>query len=165
MADTQTLHAAFAAKINAVLNALEMEGALPPHTAHDAVTVEPPRDPSHGDLATNAAMVLAKQAATNPRALAEKIVSHLEKDPDIVAAEIAGPGFINLRLTDDSWRRELRAIAALGHDYGRSTLGGDARVNVDMFRPTRPGRCTWAIAAVRWWAMRWPGCSNFPGTG
>ena len=150
MADTQTLHAAFAAKINAVLNALEMEGALPPHTAHDAVTVEPPRDPSHGDLATNAAMVLAKQAATNPRALAEKIVTHLEKDPDIVAAEIAGPGFINLRLTDDSWRRELRAIAALGHDYGRSAMGDDARVNVEYVsaNPTGPmhmGHCRGAV--------------------
>ena len=78
MSEAQTLHAAFAARIAAVLHALEMEGALPPGASAAPVTVEPPRDPSHGDLATNAAMVLAKQAATNPRALAEKIVEHLE---------------------------------------------------------------------------------------
>ena len=123
MADMQTLHAAFAARIDAVLNALEMEGVLPADTARANVTVEPPRDPSHGDLATNAAMVLAKQAKTNPRALAEKIVEHLQREPDIDAAEIAGPGFINLRLSPDAWRRELLAIAAQGDDYGRSALG------------------------------------------
>ena len=81
MADMQTLHAAFVARIDAVLNALEMEGVLPADTSRANVTVEPPRDPAHGDLATNAAMVLAKQAKTNPRALAEKIVEHLQREP------------------------------------------------------------------------------------
>ena len=150
MTAPQTLYAAFAAKLGAVLNALEMEGALPPDTPHAGVTVEPPRDPSHGDLATNAAMVLAKPAATNPRALAERIVAHLAADPDVTEASIAGPGFINLRLTDEAWRRELRAIAALGAAYGRSTLGEGRRVNVEYVsaNPTGPmhmGHCRGAV--------------------
>ena len=150
MADIDTLHAAFAAKIDAVLNALELEGTLPADTSRGAVTVEPPRDPSHGDLATNAAMVLAKPAATNPRALAEKIVAHISADPDVVSAEIAGPGFINIRLADDVWRRELKAIAALGADYGRSAMGGGSRVNVEYVsaNPTGPmhmGHCRGAV--------------------
>ncbi|MDG5749014.1 arginine--tRNA ligase [Qipengyuania sp. XHP0207] len=150
MADNETLHAAFAARINAILNALEMEGTLPPETPRGNVTVEPPRDPSHGDLATNAAMVLAKQAKTNPRALADKIVEHLERDPDITSTEIAGPGFINMRLSDDAWRRELEAIASLGADYGRSTMGDGRTVNIEYVsaNPTGPmhmGHCRGAV--------------------
>lgn len=150
MADMQTLHAGFAAKIDAVLNALELEGHLPPNTDRSGVTVEPPRDPSHGDLATNAAMVLAKQAKTNPRALAGMIVEHLEREPDITVAEIAGPGFINLRLADTAWLRELNAIAALGADYGRSQIGGGSIVNVEYVsaNPTGPmhmGHCRGAV--------------------
>ena len=150
MAEMQTLHAAFAARIDAVLNALEMEGVLPAGTSHANVTVEPPRDPAHGDLATNAAMVLAKQAKSNPRALAEKIVEHLERDPAIAGAEIAGPGFINLRLQSDVWRRELLAIATLGDDYGRSEMGKGRTVNVEYVsaNPTGPmhmGHCRGAV--------------------
>jgi arginyl-tRNA synthetase len=150
MAEPQTLHAAFAARISAVLHALEMEGALPPGASSAQVAVEPPRDLSHGDLATNAAMVLAKRAATNPLALAEKIVAHLQRDPAITAAEIAGPGFINLRLADDEWRRELAAIAALGADYGRSQAGAGQRINVEYVsaNPTGPmhmGHCRGAV--------------------
>ena len=150
MADMQTLHAAFAARIDAILNALEMEGTLPPETPRGNVTVEPPRDPSHGDLATNAAMVLAKQAKTNPRALAEQIVEHLDRDPDIASTEIAGPGFINMRLSDNAWQRELEAIAALGVDYGRSTMGDGRTVNIEYVsaNPTGPmhmGHCRGAV--------------------
>ena len=150
MAEMQTLHAAFAARIDAVLNALELEGVLPADTPRGNVTVEPPRDPSHGDLATNAAMVLAKQAKTNPRALAEKIVDHLSREPDITAAEIAGPGFINLRLAPDAWRRELLAIADLGDAYGRSAMGDGKTVNVEYVsaNPTGPmhmGHCRGAV--------------------
>ena len=150
MADLHTLHAAFAARIDAVLNALEMEGVLPADTPRGNVAVEPPRDPSHGDLATNAAMVLAKPAKTNPRALAEKIVEHLQREPDIDAADIAGPGFINLRLSPDAWRRELLAIAELGDDYGRSALGDGQTVNVEYVsaNPTGPmhmGHCRGAV--------------------
>ena len=150
MAEMQTLHAAFAARIDAVLDALEMEGSLPADAARGNVTVEPPRDPSHGDLATNAAMVLAKQAKSNPRALAEKIVEHLQRDPAIAVAEIAGPGFINLRLESDVWRREIQAIASLGADYGRSDMGKGLTVNVEYVsaNPTGPmhmGHCRGAV--------------------
>ncbi len=150
MADMQTLHAAFVARIDAVLNALEMEGVLPANTSRANVTVEPPRDPAHGDLATNAAMVLAKQAKTNPRALAEKIVEHLQREPDITEATIAGPGFINLRLSPEAWRRELLAISKLGEDYGRSDMGKGATVNVEYVsaNPTGPmhmGHCRGAV--------------------
>ncbi|GAB5351366.1 arginine--tRNA ligase [Qipengyuania sp. 483] len=150
MSDIQTLHAGFTARIDAVLNALEMEGHLPAETNRSGVTVEPPRDPSHGDLATNAAMVLAKQAKTNPRALAEMIIAHLNRDPDIIEAAIAGPGFINLRLSDTAWLRELEAIASLGDGYGRSQIGGGQVVNIEYVsaNPTGPmhmGHCRGAV--------------------
>jgi arginyl-tRNA synthetase len=150
MTTPQTLHASFAARIDAVLDALELEGALPAGASRASVTVEPPRDPAHGDLATNAAMVLAKPAATNPRALAERIVAQLESDPEVVATDIAGPGFINLRLADDVWRRELEAIATLGSAYGRSALGAGQRVNIEYVsaNPTGPmhmGHCRGAV--------------------
>ncbi|APE27058.1 arginine--tRNA ligase [Aurantiacibacter gangjinensis] len=150
MSQTKTLYAAYAEKIDAVLSALELEGALPPDTNRANVSVEPPRDPSHGDLATNAAMVLAKHAATNPRALAETIVEHLDRDPSITSAEIAGPGFINLRLAPQSWLDELAAIAAKGDDYGKSAMGEGVRVNVEYVsaNPTGPmhmGHCRGAV--------------------
>jgi len=145
-----TLYAAFTARIHAVLHALEHEGALPPDTARGNVSVEPPRDPSHGDLSTNAAMVLAKAAKSNPRALAEKIVAHLARDPMIESAEIAGPGFINLRLAPSSWIDEIRAIATLGDAYGRSDMGAGSRVNIEYVstNPTGPmhmGHCRGAV--------------------
>ena len=150
MSDRKTLHAAFAAKVDAVLAALEAEGVLPAGVSRANVTVEPPRDASHGDLATNAAMVLAKQAATNPRALAEKIVEHLGRDAQIESAGIAGPGFINMRLADSAWRREIGAIAGLGSDYGRSAIGAGQRVNIEYVsaNPTGPmhmGHCRGAV--------------------
>ncbi len=150
MSDAQTLYAAFAAKIDAALAALENEAVLPPQAPRDAVSVEPPRDPAHGDLATNAAMVLAKPAKANPRALAEQIVGKLAGDPLVESAEIAGPGFINLRLADTNWLNELHAIATLGTDYGRSTMGAGRTVNVEYVsaNPTGPmhmGHCRGAV--------------------
>ncbi len=150
MSEVHTLYAAFAAKIDAVLAALEAEGTLPPGTPRGNVSVEPPRDPSHGDLATNAAMVLAKQAKSNPRALAEKIVDHLARDPLIETAEIAGPGFINLRLAPLVWTEEIAAIAQLGDAYGKSSMGAGRRVNVEYVsaNPTGPmhmGHCRGAV--------------------
>ena len=150
MAQTITLHAAFAAKVSAALDALEGEGLLPAGTPRHAVTVEPPRDAAHGDLATNAAMVLAKPAGASPRALAEQLVAQLRQDEDVLAAEIAGPGFINLRLAEAVWSRELRAIAALGPDYGRSSMGSGRRVNIEYVsaNPTGPmhmGHCRGAV--------------------
>jgi arginyl-tRNA synthetase len=145
-----TLYARFAAHIDAVLDSLVTQGALPAGLERRAVTVEPPRDPSHGDLATNAAMVLAKPAGTNPRALAEQIAAGLAAIDEVASAEIAGPGFINLRLKDDVWRGELTAIAADGDDYGRSKLGAGTTVNVEYVsaNPTGPmhmGHCRGAV--------------------
>ncbi len=150
MTQTKTLYAAFADHIAAALDALEAAGTLPAGLSRAAITVEPPRDPSHGDLATNAAMVLAKPAGTNPRVLAEALVAELSKLPSVTSAEIAGPGFINLRVAADAWIVELRAIAAAGADYGRSTSGGGLVVNVEYVsaNPTGPmhmGHCRGAV--------------------
>lgn len=150
MSDTLNLHAAFAGHISAALDALEAAGTLPVGLGRGAVAVEPPRDPLHGDLSTNAAMVLARPAGLNPRALAEALAAELARLPQVTSAEIAGPGFINLRLTSASWLDELRSIAALGDDYGRSTCGGGTTVNVEYVsaNPTGPmhmGHCRGAV--------------------
>ncbi len=147
---TKTLYAAHAALIETVLTELVAEGMLPAGTSFANVTLEPPRDASHGDLATNAAMVLAKPAGLNPRALAEAITAKLAARPGITSAEIAGPGFINLRLAAQAWIDELAAIAKLGEDYGRSTMGGGSRVNIEYVsaNPTGPmhmGHCRGAV--------------------
>jgi arginyl-tRNA synthetase len=118
--------------------------ALAPVALGDAdlarIVVEPPRDASHGDLATNAAMVLAKPLGKNPRALADAIAAELAKDADVAAAEVAGPGFINLRLKTSTWHRVLAAIVANGAQYGRSTVGSGRKVNVEYVsaNPTGP---------------------------
>ncbi len=145
-----TLYARFAAYIDGALDVLEQEGALPSGLDRRNVTVEPPRDSSHGDMATNVAMVLAKPAGVNPRALAELVVSKLRALGEVAAAEIAGPGFINLRLTDDSWRAELALIKSEGTQYGRSTIGKGTTVNVEYVsaNPTGPmhmGHCRGAV--------------------
>lgn len=147
---TKTLYAAHAALIETVLGELIAEGTLPAETSLAPVTIEPPRDPAHGDLATNAAMVLAKGAGLAPRALAEIIAERLARCQTIASAEIAGPGFINLRLVPEVWRDELRAIHTLGGDYGRSGLGGGTTVNVEYVsaNPTGPmhmGHCRGAV--------------------
>ena len=150
MTQQTTLHAAFAGHVAAALDALEAAGTLPAGLSRAAVAVEPPRDPAHGDLATNAAMVLAKPAGMNRRALAEALVGELAKIPSVTAAEIAGPGFINLRLNAAAWLDELRTIAALGGDYGKSAIGGGTTVNVEYVsaNPTGPmhmGHCRGAV--------------------
>ena len=114
------------------------------------VTVEPPRDPSHGDLATNAAMVLGKVVGENPRALAERIATALRADPDVAAVEIAGPGFVNLRLAPGFWQARLGDMLDAGADYGRSAVGGGKKVNVEYVsaNPTGPmhvGHCRGAV--------------------
>ena len=145
-----TLHSRFADTIDRILDSLEAEGALPAGLARGGLTIEPPRDPAHGDLATNAAMVLAKPAATNPRALAALFQPKLAAIEGVTAVEIAGPGFLNLRLAPGVWRDELGAIVAAGGDYGRSTLGAGRRVNVEYVsaNPTGPmhmGHCRGAV--------------------
>jgi arginyl-tRNA synthetase len=145
-----TLYARFATHIDDALDALVREGALPEGLDRRAVTVEPPRDPAHGDLSTNAAMVLAKAAATNPRALAGLLMPKLEAISDVAEISVAGPGFINLRLTDECWRSELLTIAAAKADYGKSVIGAGTRVNVEYVsaNPTGPmhmGHCRGAV--------------------
>jgi arginyl-tRNA synthetase len=145
-----TLYARFIAHVADALDALEREGQLPPGLDRNAVAVEPPRDASHGDLATNAAMVLAKRAGTNPRALAGLIAPQLEALPEVESAEIAGPGFINIRLSPALWQEELRNILAAGEGYGRSGMGAGHRVNVEYVsaNPTGPmhmGHCRGAV--------------------
>jgi arginyl-tRNA synthetase len=145
-----SLYAQYSALLDGLLDDLVAEGALPASLDRRNVTVEPPRDPSHGDLATNAAMVLARGAGTNPRALAEAIKPKLEALPPVTSVEIAGPGFINLRLASDAWRDELRTILSDGEEYGVSTVGGNERVNVEYVsaNPTGPlhmGHCRGAV--------------------
>ncbi|MES2441830.1 MAG: arginine--tRNA ligase [Pseudomonadota bacterium] len=145
-----TLYARFAAHLDTVLDTLVANGDLPAGLERRAVTVEPPRDASHGDLATNAAMVLAKPAGANPRALAEKIAAELEKLDEVTAVAVAGPGFINLTLTDDAWRAELAEILAVGDGYGRSDAGKGVTVNIEYVsaNPTGPmhmGHCRGAV--------------------
>jgi arginyl-tRNA synthetase len=149
MADP-TLYARFADAIGAILDDLEAAGDLPAGLSRRAVSIEPPRDPAHGDLSTNAAMVLAKPADTNPRALAQLLVPRLAAIPGVTAVEIAGPGFLNLRLAPDLWHRELAAIHAQAGNYGRSTGGAGRRVNVEYVsaNPTGPmhmGHCRGAV--------------------
>ena len=125
-----SLYARYAALLDGVLDELQSEGVLPSELNRRAVAVEPPRDASHGDLASNAAMVLAKGAGTNPRALAEGIAPKLEALPGVTGVEIAGPGFINIRLSPEAWRDELRTILREGETYGTSDIGKAERVNV-----------------------------------
>jgi arginyl-tRNA synthetase len=150
MSHTQSLYTTFTGHIAAALDSLEAAGILPAGLNRANVTVEPPRDPAHGDLSTNAAMVLAKPAGLNPRALAEALADVLGKLPQVESAGIAGPGFINLRLSDVCWLDELRAIAALAGDYGRSDMGGGSTVNIEFVsaNPTGPmhmGHCRGAV--------------------
>jgi arginyl-tRNA synthetase len=145
-----SLYAQYAALLDGVLDELQSEGAVPAAIDRKHVAVEPPRDPSHGDLATNAAMVLAKQAQMNPRALAELIKPKLEGVPAVTSVEVAGPGFINLRLSPDAWRDELRTILREREQYGRSDAGKAERVNVEYVsaNPTGPlhmGHCRGAV--------------------
>ena len=104
------------------------------------IAVEPPRDPTHGDIATNAAMVLAKPAGLAPRALAEKLAERLRRQADITAAEVAGPGFINMRLADSFWHARLAEILRAGAAYGDARLGAGRKVNVEYVsaNPTGP---------------------------
>ncbi len=145
-----SLYARYSHLLDEALSALEGEGALAPGLDRKNVAVEPPRDASHGDLATNAAMVLAKPAGTNPRALAALIAPKIEAMPGVTSVEVAGPGFINIRLTDEAWRDELAAIIAAGDGYGRSNVGKGERVNVEYVsaNPTGPmhmGHCRGAV--------------------
>jgi arginyl-tRNA synthetase len=121
------------------VGALGREGRLPAGLDTAGVAVEPPRDPGHGDMATNAAMVLAKPGGQNPQALAEALAETLRQDPRVASAEPAGPGFLNLRLVPSVWQEVVRAVLT-DPGYGRSALGQGRKVNVEFVsaNPTGP---------------------------
>lgn len=118
--------------VEGCLDGLAAAGRLPEGLDFARVAVEPPRDPSHGDLSTNAAMVLAKQAGMKPRDLAEALAPELERHDAVKAVEIAGPGFINLRLDPNAWRERLEEVIEAGTDFGASDMGAGEPVNVEF---------------------------------
>jgi arginyl-tRNA synthetase len=128
------------ARVHAVCGALAAEGGWPAGIDLSRVVVEPPRDPAHGDMATNAAMVLAKEARTKPRDLAERIAARLRADDLIASVDVAGPGFINLTLKTSAWSDALRTVLREGSFYGRSATGAGEKVNVEYVsaNPTGP---------------------------
>ncbi len=121
------------------LGAMVAEGALPAGLNTDAVSVEPPRDTGHGDMATNAAMVLAKPAGLQPRTIADALAVKLAQDPRVTEATVAGPGFLNLRLAQSVWQGVVRS-ALTDPSFGQSTIGRGQRVNVEYVsaNPTGP---------------------------
>ncbi|WP_338548228.1 arginine--tRNA ligase [Roseovarius phycicola] len=124
----------------AALEAMQGAGELPVGLDLTNVTVEPPRDAAHGDMATNAAMVLAKPAGLKPRDIAEALAGHLGAHDAILSAEVAGPGFLNLRLAPSLWHSVVQAALAAGADFGRSDTGTGKKVNVEYVsaNPTGP---------------------------
>ncbi|MBC6437327.1 MAG: arginine--tRNA ligase [Rhodobacteraceae bacterium] len=135
-----TLFADIRGLVLSTLDDMAGAGQLVPGLKTDAVTVEPPRDPAHGDMATNAAMVLAKPAGCPPRAIATALARTLQADPRIDSAQVAGPGFLNLRLSARTWHGVIRDVLAAGASYGRSGMGQGRRVNVEYVsaNPTGP---------------------------
>ena len=137
-------------RVHSANGALIAAGILPAGIDQSRVTVEPPRDPAHGDMATNAAMVLAKDAGRKPRELAEAIAEKLRADALVSRVDVAGPGFINLTLKPAAWIEALRSAIGLASQYGRSDAGQGVRVNVEYVsaNPTGPmhvGHCRGAV--------------------
>jgi arginyl-tRNA synthetase len=134
------IFAAVLARVHAAVDALAGEDALPAGLDLSRILVEPPREAAHGDMATNAAMVLAKPAGKKPRELADAIAAKLRGEALIEEVTVAGPGFINLTLTHAAWIEELRAALAAGRDHGRSDVGAGEPVNVEYVstNPTGP---------------------------
>ncbi|MGX9428162.1 MULTISPECIES: arginine--tRNA ligase [Bradyrhizobium] len=138
------------ARVHAICAALAAEDQWPEGIDFSRVVVEPPREASHGDMATNAAMVLAKEAKAKPRDLAEKIAAKLRADELVASVEVAGPGFINLTLKPHVWIGALRTILREGVGFGYSAIGGNEKVNVEYVsaNPTGPmhvGHCRGAV--------------------
>jgi arginyl-tRNA synthetase len=137
-------------KIIAALNTLKADGALPSDLDLAGVEIQEPRDPAHGDMASNAAMVLAKRAGRRPRDIAEALAGRLSGDHDIASIEVAGPGFLNIRLAEARWQELVRAVLRDGGQFGASTLGTGKRALVEYVsaNPTGPmhiGHCRGAV--------------------
>jgi arginyl-tRNA synthetase len=153
MVDTASpphLFANVLARVHAVCSALAAESGWPADIDLSRVVVEPPRDAAHGDMATNAAMVLARDAKAKPRDLAEQIAARLRADDLIASVDVAGPGFINLTLKPEVWADALRTVLGEGDGYGRSAAGAAEKVNVEYVsaNPTGPmhvGHCRGAV--------------------
>src|SRR3982074_3472211 len=146
----QNIFAAVLDKVRAVNIALVADGVLPAAIDQSRIVVEPPREAAHGDMATNAAMVLAKDAGKKPRELAGAIAAKLRADDMVAKAEVAGPGFINRALKPSAWIGALRAVLSEGTDYGRGETGQGSAVNVEYVsaNPTGPmhvGHCRGAV--------------------
>jgi arginyl-tRNA synthetase len=148
--DQMNLFADIRELVVAELQALMAEGVLPAGLDLSNVAVEPPRDAGHGEMATNAAMVLAKPAGMPPRAIAEALAARLMEDPRVAGADVAGPGFLNLRLVPAAWQALVRDILTEGTDFGRSTIGAGRKVNVEFVsaNPTGPMHVAHARGAV-----------------
>jgi arginyl-tRNA synthetase len=153
IADTASpphLFADVLARVHAVCTVLATDGVLPAGIDLARVVVEPTKDASHGDMATNAAMVLAKEARAKPRDLAEAIATRLRADDLMASVNVAGPGFINLTLKTSAWAGALRTVLRQGAAYGRSAVGAGEKVNVEYVsaNPTGPmhvGHCRGAV--------------------
>ena len=149
-APSQHLFANVLARVHAACGALAAEAGWPAGIDLSRVVVEPPRDAAHGDMATNAAMVLAREARAKPRDLAEQIAAKLRADDLVASVDVAGPGFINLTLKPSAWSDALRTVLREGAAYGQSTTGGAEKVNVEYVsaNPTGPmhvGHCRGAV--------------------
>jgi len=140
----------FESEFASILAELVGQGLLPEHLDANRVVFELPRDATHGDLATNAAMILAKPAQKSPRDLAAVFASAFAKIDGVTAVDIAGPGFINLRVSPILWARQIDDIIKAGNQYGRSQIGAGAHVNVEFVsaNPTGPLHAAHARGAV-----------------
>lgn len=129
--------ALFATRVSAALKSLYPEVT---EEALSRLVVEPPRDPGHGDLSTNAAMVVAKPLGKSPRDVATALATHFASDKDVTSVEVAGPGFLNFRIADPLWLDVLRSVGREGRDFGRTNVGNGERVNVEYVsaNPTGP---------------------------
>jgi arginyl-tRNA synthetase len=148
--DAMNIFTDFESRIKNVLEALDIVRENRDSLDFSRISVESPRDASHGDVATNAAMVLAKPLGTNPRALADQIVAKLQEDPEVDGVSVAGPGFINVKLSIAYWQKLLTVMVAEGTGYGKSAVGAGRKVNVEYVsaNPTGPmhvGHCRGAV--------------------
>ena len=155
------IFAEFAARVAAALKSLH------PDVADELVAravVEPPRDAGHGDLSSNAAMVVAKPLGKNPREIATALAAQFADDPDVESVEVAGPGFLNFRLAEPVWHRVLKSIDRLGRQHGKADVGRGEKVNVEFVSSQPTGPMHVGIRAARCSAMRWPRSSPMSAT-
>ncbi len=148
--DTMNLFKSLQSDVRTIIVSMSDAGLLPSNLDLSRITVDPPRDASHGDISTNAAMLLAKPTGQKPRDLAEMIAERVRGIDGIASVEIAGPGFINARLTNDFWRNRLTDVLNQGLDYGTSDMGAGEKVNVEYVsaNPTGPLHVAHARGAV-----------------